>query len=202
MGPADCVLQAAGQEAGGTGAGAGKTQGGNGTDTPHGIWPPSLLIPLPPAPRGPLYWPPLPPPVPQLGYMTFKTLSQLFCNVACHIHRCVHPSCCTQPPSQFTPAHRSQVLRGAVPVKLLLLRSHLLTQCCGAVQSCPSDAKLWCALGDITQQDEHYVKAWEVSGNRSSRAQRSLGRYVQNFTLKSVTSLMPAPFHYAKAVHR
>lgn len=43
-------------------------------------------------------------------------------------------------------------------------------------QACPTDAKLWCALGDITQQDEHYAKAWEVSNHRSSRAQRSLGR--------------------------
>lgn len=49
--------------------------------------------------------------------------------------------------------------------------------CLLLLQACPSDAKLWCALGDITQQDEHYVEAWEVSNHRSSRAQRSLGRY-------------------------
>lgn len=46
------------------------------------------------------------------------------------------------------------------------------------LQVTPSDAKLWCALGDITGQAAHYSKAWEVSGLRSSRAQRSLGRCV------------------------
>jgi hypothetical protein len=54
---------------------------------------------------------------------------------------------------------------------------HSTTLCLLTVQVYPSDAKLWCALGDITQQDEHYAKAWEVSNHRSSRAQRSIGRY-------------------------
>jgi hypothetical protein len=40
----------------------------------------------------------------------------------------------------------------------------------------PDDAKLWCVLGDIQQQEAHYQKAWEVSGQRSSRAQRSIAR--------------------------
>lgn len=43
-------------------------------------------------------------------------------------------------------------------------------------QASPDDPKLWCVLGDIQQQEEHYLKAWEVSGRRSSRAQRSLAR--------------------------
>ncbi|KAF6259400.1 hypothetical protein COO60DRAFT_1008225 [Scenedesmus sp. NREL 46B-D3] len=40
----------------------------------------------------------------------------------------------------------------------------------------PDDAKLWCVLGDIQQQEQHYEKAWQVSGRRSSRAQRSIAR--------------------------
>lgn len=64
----------------------------------------------------------------------------------------------------------------------LLLDHHAISAAAAAgplccIQACPDDAKLWCALGDITQQDEHYVKAWEVSNHRSSRAQRSLGRW-------------------------
>lgn len=37
------------------------------------------------------------------------------------------------------------------------------------------EAKLWCILGELENKPEHYEKAWEVSGQTSSRAQRSLG---------------------------
>jgi tetratricopeptide (TPR) repeat protein len=36
-------------------------------------------------------------------------------------------------------------------------------------------AKLWCLLGDLESEPEHYQKAWEVSGHGSGRAMRSLG---------------------------
>nr|CAB3267333.1 tetratricopeptide repeat protein 27 [Phallusia mammillata] len=36
---------------------------------------------------------------------------------------------------------------------------------------------LWCLLGDITQDPKHYLKAWELSKERSSRAMRSLGGF-------------------------
>lgn len=32
-----------------------------------------------------------------------------------------------------------------------------------------------CLLGDVTQDAQHYQKAWEVSGQRSARAMKSLG---------------------------
>lgn len=35
--------------------------------------------------------------------------------------------------------------------------------------------KLLCLLGDLTNKEEHYLKAWEVSGRRYTRAKRSLG---------------------------
>jgi tetratricopeptide (TPR) repeat protein len=42
----------------------------------------------------------------------------------------------------------------------------------------PSDApRLYCLLGDIDKDPAIYEKAWTVSGERYSRAQRSLGRY-------------------------
>ncbi|TKX21229.1 TPR repeat-containing protein 2 [Elsinoe australis] len=41
----------------------------------------------------------------------------------------------------------------------------------------PADAaRLFCILGDIDQNPAMYERAWEVSGNRYARAQRSLGR--------------------------
>ena len=40
----------------------------------------------------------------------------------------------------------------------------------------PRDARLWCALGDATEQEEHYHTAWSVSNGRSARAQRCLAR--------------------------
>ncbi|EPS70116.1 hypothetical protein M569_04637, partial [Genlisea aurea] len=44
----------------------------------------------------------------------------------------------------------------------------------------PSDSTLWCSLGDVTCTDSCYEKALEVSGNRSSRALRSLARSAYN----------------------
>eukprot|EP00879_Flechtneria_rotunda_P017593 GHRR01018443.1.p1 GENE.GHRR01018443.1~~GHRR01018443.1.p1 ORF type:complete len:607 (+),score=293.02 GHRR01018443.1:146-1822(+) len=44
------------------------------------------------------------------------------------------------------------------------------------LQVTPDNAKLWCVLGDIQQQDQHYEKAWQVSNRRSARAQRSIGK--------------------------
>ena len=40
----------------------------------------------------------------------------------------------------------------------------------------PSNAKLWCALGDATGDETCYHKAWEVSEERNARSQRSLAR--------------------------
>jgi len=36
---------------------------------------------------------------------------------------------------------------------------------------------MWCILGDIDQNPQHYEKAWEVSKRRYARAMRSLGRH-------------------------
>ncbi|XAR72157.1 hypothetical protein NMG60_11018699 [Bertholletia excelsa] len=44
----------------------------------------------------------------------------------------------------------------------------------------PNDPRLWCSLGDITNNDAYYEKALEVSGNKSSRAKRSLARNAYN----------------------
>ncbi|GJV77434.1 tetratricopeptide repeat protein 27, partial [Tanacetum coccineum] len=40
----------------------------------------------------------------------------------------------------------------------------------------PNDPRLWCSLGDVTNQDSCYEKALEVSENKSVRAKRSLAR--------------------------
>lgn len=44
----------------------------------------------------------------------------------------------------------------------------------------PNDPRLWCSLGDITNNDACYEKALEVSNNRSARAKRSLARSAYN----------------------
>lgn len=44
--------------------------------------------------------------------------------------------------------------------------------------------KLWCILGDLTQDPSHWTHAWEISGDRYARAMRSLAAYnykKQNF---------------------
>ena len=47
------------------------------------------------------------------------------------------------------------------------------------VQVTADDSRLWCALGDLTLREEHYETAWQRSGWRSTRAQRSLARSAQ-----------------------
>ncbi|XP_077247270.1 uncharacterized protein LOC143887041 [Tasmannia lanceolata] len=44
----------------------------------------------------------------------------------------------------------------------------------------PNDPRLWCSLGDVTNNDAYYEKALEVSNKRSSRAKRSLARSAYN----------------------
>lgn len=44
----------------------------------------------------------------------------------------------------------------------------------------PFDSRLWCSLGDVTNDDACYEKALEVSGSKSSRALRSLARSAYN----------------------
>ena len=55
--------------------------------------------------------------------------------------------------------------------------------------------KLWCLLGDATDNIEHYNKAWELSKNRSSRAQRSLGDH--HFYRKKYPEAIE---HYTKSI--
>uniref|UniRef100_A0ACD5TUF3 Uncharacterized protein n=1 Tax=Avena sativa TaxID=4498 RepID=A0ACD5TUF3_AVESA len=44
----------------------------------------------------------------------------------------------------------------------------------------PNDPRLWCSLGDASNNDDHYRKALEVSNNKSARALRSLARSAYN----------------------
>mmetsp|Transcript_30003 Transcript_30003/g.75677 ORF Transcript_30003/g.75677 Transcript_30003/m.75677 type:complete len:960 (+) Transcript_30003:97-2976(+) len=37
--------------------------------------------------------------------------------------------------------------------------------------------RLWCCLGDLEKEPKHFETAWELSGKRFARAQRSLGRH-------------------------
>ncbi|KAI5818177.1 hypothetical protein BZA77DRAFT_307549 [Pyronema omphalodes] len=41
----------------------------------------------------------------------------------------------------------------------------------------PEAPRLWCILGDIEENPEHYEKAWTVSNNKYAKAKRFLGRY-------------------------
>ena len=56
---------------------------------------------------------------------------------------------------------------------------------------------LLCVLGDVTRNPEDYRQAWEMSGGRCGRAQRSLGLY--HLRRKEVSSISPfPPFHPCK----
>eukprot|EP00056_Hartaetosiga_gracilis_P008534 m.121986 g.121986 ORF g.121986 m.121986 type:complete len:980 (-) comp12932_c2_seq4:1602-4541(-) len=39
----------------------------------------------------------------------------------------------------------------------------------------PNDPSLWCALGEITRKEEHFEKAFEVSGGKMAKPMRALG---------------------------
>ncbi|XP_061168685.1 tetratricopeptide repeat protein 27-like isoform X2 [Saccostrea echinata] len=41
-----------------------------------------------------------------------------------------------------------------------------------AIQETPN---LWCFLGDVTRDVNHYIKAWEMSGHKHTRSQRCMG---------------------------
>ncbi|KAG5518076.1 hypothetical protein PMAC_003262 [Pneumocystis sp. 'macacae'] len=41
----------------------------------------------------------------------------------------------------------------------------------------PENPKLWTLLGDIQKNPSHWIKAWNISGNRYAKAQRSLGKF-------------------------
>ena len=41
----------------------------------------------------------------------------------------------------------------------------------------PNAPRLWCILGDLDDEPRHYERAWEISKQRYSRAQKSLGEY-------------------------
>lgn len=42
----------------------------------------------------------------------------------------------------------------------------------------PESPKLWCILGDLEQNPDHWLKAWEISGKRYARAMRTYGAYL------------------------
>lgn len=50
-------------------------------------------------------------------------------------------------------------------------------ECGFLLQADPGDARLLCALGDLTSDVQHYKTAWLQSKQRSSRAQRSLAKH-------------------------
>ncbi|KAJ5263587.1 hypothetical protein N7478_011192 [Penicillium angulare] len=63
----------------------------------------------------------------------------------------------------------------------------------------PGDApRLFCILGDIDKDEKMYERAWDVSGQRYSRAQRSLARHYLSLT---PPELEKAECAYRKSLH-
>ncbi|KAK4655202.1 hypothetical protein QC762_300320 [Podospora pseudocomata] len=61
----------------------------------------------------------------------------------------------------------------------------------------PSNApRLWCLLGDLENEKKYYERAWEISGQRYARAQKSLGEYYLQ-----QKDLLSARDAYKQAVH-
>ncbi|XRB17249.1 tetratricopeptide repeat protein 27 [Pseudoscourfieldia marina] len=59
----------------------------------------------------------------------------------------------------------------------------------------PERALLWCILGDVTKDKTNFEKAWEVSGQRHARSQRSLARMAH-----AVKDYAKAAGHYELAL--
>ncbi|KAI1321744.1 hypothetical protein EDD11_000020 [Mortierella claussenii] len=57
-------------------------------------------------------------------------------------------------------------------------RDKAKAMCRELLEKNPSNAKLLCIIGDLDEDPEKYREAWEVSGHRFARAQRSLGAYL------------------------
>jgi tetratricopeptide (TPR) repeat protein len=63
----------------------------------------------------------------------------------------------------------------------------------------PADApRLFCILGDINKDEKMYERAWEVSGERYARAQRSLARHYLTLTPPELENAETA---YKKSLH-
>ncbi|KAF8933027.1 hypothetical protein BGZ58_006636 [Dissophora ornata] len=60
----------------------------------------------------------------------------------------------------------------------------------------PTNAKLLCIIGDLDEDPEKFKEAWEVSGHRFARAQRSLGAYY--FKRQQYKEAMPCYQHALK----
>lgn len=60
----------------------------------------------------------------------------------------------------------------------------------------PNAPRLWCILGDIEDDPAHYARAWEISGKRFARAQRSLAEhYIQRKDFAAARDAYKAAVH-------
>ncbi|XP_018336126.1 tetratricopeptide repeat protein 27 [Agrilus planipennis] len=78
---------------------------------------------------------------------------------------------------------------------ILLKMNHKAAEIIKQVLEVKPTVRLWCLLGDATNDVSCYEKAWELSKRRSSRAQRHWGQYL--YTRKQYQQCIP---HFEKSV--
>ena len=96
------------------------------------------------------------------------------------VHRCFKCAFCYRPCSRMWQlAHACMEPSRLLDLVCLCFRVWPSTCMVPGRQAEPDDARLLCALGDLTVDDACYERAWTASGGRSVRAKRCLARSAQ-----------------------
>jgi len=106
------------------------------------------------------------------GLQMLQMLQMLTCRVQCWTTAA--GSACTSREAKPEPLPAVALMKLRLEALLLDSKAEALIR--ARLEVTPDEARLWCALGDLRMDDACYERAWERSGKRSARAQRSIAR--------------------------